>query len=65
MAQWMKDPASPLQWLGLCCGMGSIAGPGTFICHEHSPPQRDINEFSLMWTQEQIGEKKGMGEEEC
>ena len=26
------DPALSLLWLGFCCGMGSISGPGT--CHE-------------------------------
>ena len=35
-AQWVKDWRCHCSQLGHCCGMGSIPGPGSSACHEHS-----------------------------
>ena len=35
MVQWVKDPALSLQWLGGCCGLHLIAGPGTPASHRY------------------------------
>ena len=37
MVQWVKDPA--MAW-GCCCGMGSIPGLETPMCHISGPPPK-------------------------
>ena len=32
VAQWVKDPALPLQSSGHCCALSSILGPATSAC---------------------------------
>lgn len=35
LVQQVKDPALSWEWLGCCCGTGSLLGPGTSACCRH------------------------------
>ena len=38
--QQVKDPTLSLQWLGHCCGAGSVRGPGTSTSYGLGPQKK-------------------------
>ena len=47
VAQWVKDLALSLQWLGCCCGMGLIPGLRTSTLCGHGPPKKTTRGYVI------------------